>query len=68
MPFKFGLDVLLKRPEVDAARVAMVGLSYGEYCRSINHMKSGPTQNRLLELCDRLKYAEESGDGMLDTL
>ena len=25
------LDVLLKRPEVDAARVAMVGLSYGGY-------------------------------------
>ena len=26
-----GLDVLLKRPEVDPARVAMVGLSYGGY-------------------------------------
>jgi dienelactone hydrolase len=26
-----GLDVILKRPEVDPARVAMVGLSYGGY-------------------------------------
>src|SRR5436305_7000613 len=25
------LDVLLKRPEIDAARVGMVGLSYGGY-------------------------------------
>ena len=40
----------------------------GDVCRSINHMKSGATQNQLLELCDRLEYAEESGDGMLDTL
>lgn len=40
----------------------------GDVCRSINHMKSGATQNQLLELCDRLEYAEVSGDGMLDTL
>ncbi len=40
----------------------------GDVSRSINHMKSGATQNQLLELCDRLEYAEESGDGMLDTL
>ena len=41
---------------------------FGDVCRSINHMKSGATQNQLLELCDRLEYAEESGDGMLDML
>ena len=40
----------------------------GDVSRSINQMKSGATQNQLLELCDRLEYAEESGDGMLDTL
>ena len=40
----------------------------GDVCRSINHMKSGATQNQLLELCDRLEYAEESGDGMLEML
>jgi dienelactone hydrolase len=27
----FALDVLIKRPEVDSARIAMVGLSYGGY-------------------------------------
>ena len=40
----------------------------GDVCRSVNHMKSGTTQNQLLDLCDRLEAAERSGDGMLDTL
>ena len=40
----------------------------GDVCRSINHMKSGATQNQLLDLCDRLEAAEKYGDGMLDTL
>jgi len=35
-------------------------------CRSINQMKSGATQNQLLDLCDRLEAAERNGDGMLD--
>ena len=40
----------------------------GDVCYSINHKTSGTTQNDLLELCDRLGYAEKYGDGMLDTL
>jgi hypothetical protein len=40
----------------------------GDVCRSINHMKSGTTQNQLLDLCDRLEAAERYGDGMLETL
>lgn len=40
----------------------------GDVCYSINHRTSGATQNHLLELCDRLEYAEKYGDGMLDTL
>ena len=40
----------------------------GDMCRSINHMKSGATQDQLLDLCDRLEAAERYGDGMLDTL
>ena len=40
----------------------------GDVCRSINKMKSGATQNQLLNLCDRLEAAEKYGDGMLDTL
>ena len=40
----------------------------GDLSYSINHKTRGATQNQLLELCDRLEYAEKSGDGMLDTL
>jgi hydroxypyruvate isomerase len=45
-----------------------LGQLIGDVCRSINHMKSGATQNQLLDLCDRLEAAEAYGDGMLDTL
>ncbi|MFT5327162.1 MAG: hypothetical protein ACI8P0_005051, partial [Planctomycetaceae bacterium] len=40
----------------------------GDVCRSINHMDGGPVQGQLLELCDRLEAAEQSGDGMLGLL
>lgn len=40
----------------------------GDVCRSIKQMKGGATQDRLLDLCDRLEVAERYGDGMLDTL
>lgn len=45
-----------------------LGLLIGDVCRSINHMKSGRTQDQLLDLCDRLEAAETYGDGMLDML
>lgn len=45
-----------------------LGLLIGDVCRSINHMKSGRTQDRLLDLCDRLEAAETYGDGMLGLL
>ena len=38
----------------------------GDVCRSINQMDGGPTQDQLLDLCDRLETAERYGDGMLD--
>ncbi|MEO2013290.1 MAG: transposase [Fuerstiella sp.] len=40
----------------------------GDVCRSINQMNGGATQDRLLDLCDRLEAAEAYGDGMLDEL
>ena len=40
----------------------------GDMSYSINHKTSGSTQNQLLDLCDRLEYAEKYRDGMLDTL
>ena len=52
--------VPMDRPELDRL--------IGDVCRSINRMKSGATQNQLLDLCDRLEAAERYGDGMLDTL
>jgi hypothetical protein len=45
-----------------------LGRLIGDVCYSINHKTSGATQNQLMELCDRLEYAEKYGDGMLDTL
>ena len=38
----------------------------GDVCRSINHMNGGALQNQLLNLCDRLEAAEQSGDGLFD--
>lgn len=40
----------------------------GDVCRSINHMHGGATQDRLLDLCDRLEAIERTGDGMWDVL
>ena len=41
----------------------------GDVCISINKMQGGPVvQSQLLDLCDRLEYAERYGDGMLETL
>jgi len=40
----------------------------GDVCRLINHMSGGPLQDQLLDLCDRLEAAEQSGDGMLDAI
>jgi hypothetical protein len=38
----------------------------GDLCISINDMKGGAVQNKLLDLCDRLEAAERDGDGRLD--
>jgi hypothetical protein len=40
----------------------------GDLSCSINDRNGGPLQDQLLALCDRLEAAEQSGDGMLDTL
>jgi len=38
----------------------------GDVCRSINEMNGGTIQDQLFDLCDRLEFAEQTGDGMLD--
>ena len=40
----------------------------GDVCRPLNPMNGGTVQNQLLDLCDRLEAAEQSGDGMLGLL
>ena len=38
----------------------------GELCRSFNHDETGADEDAVLELCDRLEYAERTGDGELE--
>jgi hypothetical protein len=40
----------------------------GELSRSFNHGELGANEEAVLELCDRLEYAEKYGDGDLDIL
>ena len=40
----------------------------GDLCRSINHEEGGlAVQARLNDLCNRIEYAQQTGDGDLDT-
>ena len=40
----------------------------GELCRSFNHDETGADEDAVVDLCDRLEYAERTGDGDLDIL
>lgn len=40
----------------------------GELSRSINHCECGRDEDAVIDLCDRLEYAEKYGDGELDIL
>ena len=57
-------------PEIEIIPMDEFELEYliGDVCRSINHMNGGALQNQLLDLCDRLEAAEQSGDGLFDVL
>lgn len=35
----------------------------GELSRSVNHQETGSDEEDVLDLCDRLEYAEKTGDG-----
>ena len=39
-----------------------------ELSRSLNHDETGENEDAVLGLCDRLEYAERTGDGDLDIL
>lgn len=40
----------------------------GDLSISINDMRAGATQDKLLDLCDRLEAVQRYGDGQLDRL
>jgi hypothetical protein len=40
----------------------------GELSRSLNHGQCGQDEDAVLDLCDRLEYVQQSGDGDLDIL
>jgi hypothetical protein len=40
----------------------------GELSRSFNHGECGQDEDAVIDLCDRLEYAQRSGDGDLDIL
>jgi hypothetical protein len=40
----------------------------GELSRSFNHGETGKEEDDVLQLCDRLEYAERTGDGDLDIM
>jgi len=40
----------------------------GELSRSFNHEETSADEDDVLQLCDRLEYAEKHGDGDLDFL
>ena len=40
----------------------------GELSRSVNHDEVGKDFNEVVDLCERLEYVEQTGDGDLDIL
>ena len=40
----------------------------GELSRSFNHEETGKDEDAVLDLCDRLEYAERTGDSQLDIM
>ena len=63
------LEKALKRwPAQQSIRTVRMSVSelemlIGELCRSINREQTGSDEDAVLDLCDRLEYAEKTGDG-----
>ena len=56
-----------KEVETVSLDVYEVDLLIGDLCRSINHEEGGlAVQSQLDELCDRIEYAQQTGDGELE--
>lgn len=56
-----------KKVETVSLDAYEVDLLIGDLCRSINHVDGGrAVQTQLDELCDRIEYAKQTGDGELE--
>ena len=55
----------VKRISVSEWELSML---IGELSRSFNHGEAGADEDALIALCDRLEYAEQTGDGDLEML
>ena len=69
-PVEKQLEALATSPHIEIIKVDRFYLQklIGDLCYSINKKTSGHIQRDLLELCDRLEYAERWGDGTLEEL
>ena len=63
-------DAVVDESGHQAVSMSEWGLSMliGELSRSFNHGELGTDEEAVLTLCERLEYAEQTGDGDLDPL
>jgi hypothetical protein len=69
-PEKKQLERLIARNDIGMIAISPFYLDklIGDLCYSINKRTRGRVQQQLIDLCDRLEYAERTGDGMLDCI
>ena len=72
-PFDRLAKALRRRPSKQVIRTVSMSeyelkMLIGELCRSFNHEQCSEDEDAVLDLCDRLEYAERTGDGELDIL
>ena len=69
-PEKKQLQRLVARDDIGTITISPFYLDklIGDLCYSINKRTRGRVQQQLIDLCDRLEYAERTGDGMLDVI
>ncbi len=58
-------DQMIRTICMDSYELSML---IGELSRSINHGETADDDQEVIELCDRLEYAEKYGDGELDIM
>ena len=72
-PFDRLAKSLRRHSSTEAVKTIMMSayeldMLIGELSRSLNHRECGRDEDAVIDLCDRLEYAERYGDGELDIL